>query len=162
MALQAINPATGQAVAAYDELSAEAVQGIIADTHQAYLRWRATSFPERLTLMRDAAEVLRGNAREYARLMAAEMGKPIRHGIAEVQKCAAGCDYYAQHAERFLAPEPVQTEARKSFVAFNPLGVVLAVMPWNFPRSEEHTSELQSRVDLVCRLLLEKKQLGVI
>src|SRR5438128_2113576 len=133
MALQAINPATGEAVAAYDELSAEAVQGIIADTHQAYLRWRATSFPERAALMRDAAEVLRGNAREYARLMAAEMGKPIRHGIAEVQKCAAGCDYYAEHAERFLAPEPVQTEARKSFVAFNPLGVVLAVMPWNFP-----------------------------
>src|SRR5438309_2433777 len=133
MALQAINPATGEAVAAYDELSAGAVQGIIADTHQAYLRWRATSFPERATLMRDAAEVLRGNAREYARLMAAEMGKPIRHGIAEVQKCAAGCDFYAEHAERFLAREPVTIEARKSFVTFNPLGVILAVMPWNFP-----------------------------
>jgi len=133
MALQAINPATGEAVAAYDELSAEAVQGIIADTHQAYPRWRATSFPERATLLRDAAAALRGNAREYAHLMAEEMGKPIRDGIAEAQKCAAGCDYYAENAERFLAPEPVQTQARKSFVAFNPLGVVLAVMPWNFP-----------------------------
>src|SRR2546425_863240 len=127
------NPTTGEAFATYEELSAEAVQGIIADTHQAYLRWRATSFRERATLMRNAAEVLRGNAREYAHLMAEEMGKPIRDGIAEAQKCAAGCDYYAENAERFLAPEPVQTQARKSFVAFNPLGVVLAVMPWNFP-----------------------------
>src|SRR2546421_1929813 len=65
--------------------------------------------------------------------MAEEMGKPIRDGIAEIQKCAGGCDYFAENAERFLAPEPVATEARKSFVAFNPLGVVLAVMPWNFP-----------------------------
>src|ERR1700726_4055720 len=83
--------------------------------------------------MRRAADVLRGNAREYARLMAEEMGKPIRDGIAEIQKCAGGCDYFAENAERFLAPEPVATEARKSYVAFNPLGVVLAVMPWNFP-----------------------------
>jgi len=109
MALQAINPTTGEAFATYEELSAEAVQGIIADTHQAYLRWRATSFRERATLMRNAAEVLRRNAREYAHLMAEEMGKPIRDGIAEAQKCAAGCDYYAENAERFLAPEPVQT-----------------------------------------------------
>src|SRR3989440_10063648 len=65
--------------------------------------------------------------------MAEEMGKPIRDGIAEIQKCAGGCDYFAENAERFLAPEPVATEARKSYVAFNPLGVVLAVMPWNFP-----------------------------
>src|SRR2546428_13251725 len=99
MALQAINPATGEALAAYEELSAEAAQGIIADTHQAYLRWRATSFRERATLMRNAAEVLRGNAREHAHLMAEEMGKTIRDGIAEAQKCAAGCDYYAGKAE---------------------------------------------------------------
>jgi succinate-semialdehyde dehydrogenase/glutarate-semialdehyde dehydrogenase len=66
-------------------------------------------------------------------MMAEEMGKPIGDGMAEAQKCAAGCDYYAENAERFLAPEPVQTEARKSFIAFNPLGVVLAIMLWNFP-----------------------------
>src|SRR5207244_12755578 len=114
MALQAINPATGEAVAAYDELSAEAVQGIIADTHQAYLRWRATSFPERATLMRDAAEVLRGNAREYARLMAAEMGKPIRHGIAEVRKSPAGSATNRDPPDRFWRPGPCTTEAGRA------------------------------------------------
>src|SRR5882672_11407658 len=133
MTWQTINPASGAVVASYEETSPEAVQAIIAGAHQAYLAWRSTSFRERAALMRRAAEVLRGNAREYARLMAEEMGKPIRDGIAEIQKCAVGCDYYAEHAERFLAPEPVVTEARKSHVAFNPLGVVLAVMPWNFP-----------------------------
>jgi succinate-semialdehyde dehydrogenase/glutarate-semialdehyde dehydrogenase len=133
MTLQTINPASGAVVASYEETSPEAVQAIIASAHQAYLGWRSTSFSERAALMHRAAVVLRGNAREYARLMAEEMGKPIRDGIAEIQKCAGGCDYYAENAERFLAPEPVVTEARKSYVAFNPLGVVLAVMPWNFP-----------------------------
>src|ERR1700704_3976269 len=133
MTWQTINPASGAVVASYEETSPEAVQAIIASAHQAYLEWRQTSFRQRAGLMRGAADVLRGNAREYARLMAEEMGKPIRDGIAEIQKCAGGCDYFAENAERFLAPEPVATEARKSYVAFNPLGVVLAVMPWNFP-----------------------------
>src|ERR1700730_7866410 len=133
MTWQTINPASGAVVASYEETSPDAVQAIIASAHQAYLEWRQTSFRERAALMRRAADVLRGNAREYARLMAEEMGKPIRDGIAEIQKCAGGCDYFAENAERFLAPEPVATEARKSYVAFNPLGVVLAVMPWNFP-----------------------------
>jgi len=133
MTWQTINPATGAVVASYEETSPEAVQAIIASAHQAHLEWRSTSFSQRAALMRRAAEVLRGNAREYARLMAEEMGKPIRDGVAEIQKCADGCDYFAENAERFLAPEPVTTEARKSYVAFNPLGVVLAVMPWNFP-----------------------------
>jgi succinate-semialdehyde dehydrogenase/glutarate-semialdehyde dehydrogenase len=83
--------------------------------------------------MRNAAQVLRANAHDYARLMAREMGKPIGDGVAEAQKCALACDYYAEHAARFLASEPVKTEARKSFTTFNPLGVVLAIMPWNFP-----------------------------
>src|SRR5256885_9939765 len=133
MTWQTINPASGAVVASYEETSPDAVQAIIASAHQAYLEWRQTSFRERAALMRRAADVLRGNAREYAHLMAVEMGKPIRDGIAEIQKCAGGCEYYAENAERFLAPEPVVAEARKSYVAFNPLGVVLAVMPWNFP-----------------------------
>jgi acyl-CoA reductase-like NAD-dependent aldehyde dehydrogenase len=124
-------PATGETAATYE--SAEAVKGTIASTHQACLGWRTTTFRERAEPMRRAAEILRGNAREYGRLMAEEMGEPIRDGIAEVQKCAVGSDHYAEHTERFLAPEPVKSEARKSFVAFNPLDVVLAVMPWNFP-----------------------------
>ncbi len=83
--------------------------------------------------MRKAAETLRKHAQNFGRLMAQEMGKPIRDGVAEVQKCALGCAFYADNAARFLAHEPVLTEARKSFIAFNPIGVVLAVMPWNFP-----------------------------
>jgi succinate-semialdehyde dehydrogenase/glutarate-semialdehyde dehydrogenase len=84
--------------------------------------------------MHQAATVLRENAEKYADLMAMEMGKPIRDGVAEVQKCAAACDYCADNAEHFLATEPIKTDARKSHVIFQPLGVVLAVMPWSTPR----------------------------
>jgi succinate-semialdehyde dehydrogenase/glutarate-semialdehyde dehydrogenase len=83
--------------------------------------------------MRNAAAVLEERAGAYARLMAEEMGKPVRDGRAEARKCAWVCEHYAENAERFLADEPVETDARASFVAFRPLGVVLAVMPWNFP-----------------------------
>jgi succinate-semialdehyde dehydrogenase/glutarate-semialdehyde dehydrogenase len=133
MSLQTINPATGETLGTYEEMTSDQVRGIIDKVHEAYLDWRLTSFRSRAALIRQAAQVLRSNAREYARLMAEEMGKPVRDGVAEVQKCAVGCDYYAENAERFLAPEVVKTEARKSFVAFRPLGTVLAVMPWNFP-----------------------------
>ena len=133
MAIQAINPTNGEPLAAYEEMSSREMQDVIAKAHKAYLGWRTTGFHERASVMGRAAEVLRRGAPNQARLMAEEMGKPIRDGLAEVQKCAAACDYYAENAERFLAPEPVRTEAQRSFVTFNPLGVVLAVMPWNFP-----------------------------
>jgi len=133
MTLQSINPVSGAIVASYEQTSSQATEVLIASTHQAYLAWRSTPFRERATLLRRAGGVLRENAPEYARLMAVEMGKPIRDGIAEIQKCAGACDFYAENSERFLMTEPVVTEARKSFIAFNPLGVVLAVMPWNFP-----------------------------
>jgi succinate-semialdehyde dehydrogenase/glutarate-semialdehyde dehydrogenase len=133
MALHAINPATGETLATYKEMPLDEVRNIIDKAHKAYLDWRRTSFRSRAALMRQAAQLLRSNAAEYAHLMAEEMGKPVRSGTAEVQKCALGCDYYAENAERFLGPEVVRTKARKSFVTFQPLGVVLAVMPWNFP-----------------------------
>src|SRR5580693_5801472 len=133
MAIKAINPVSGKVFASYDEMTPTVVSGIISDVHQAFLEWRHTSFAERATMMREAATILRGSAGEYARLMAQEMGKPVRDGVAEVEKCASGCDFYAENAARFLAREPILTEARNSFVTFNPLGVVLAVMPWNFP-----------------------------
>jgi succinate-semialdehyde dehydrogenase / glutarate-semialdehyde dehydrogenase len=133
MALHAINPATGETLAIYKEMPLDEVRNIIDKAHKAYLDWRRTSFRSRAALMRQAARVLRSNAAEYAHLMAEEMGKPMRAGAGEVQKCALGCDDYAENAERSLAPEVVKTEARKSFVTFQPLGVVLAVMPWNFP-----------------------------
>jgi succinate-semialdehyde dehydrogenase/glutarate-semialdehyde dehydrogenase len=106
---------------------------IIGEVNEAFLAWRRIPFPERATPMRRAAEILRAEASELAHLMAREMGKPVRDGVAEAQKCALTCDFYAENAARFLAREPIKTEAGNSFVAFNPLGVVLAVMPWNFP-----------------------------
>jgi len=133
VAIQAINPMDGAPLTAYEGMSSLESQDVIAKVHKTHLEWRGVGFPERASLMCRAAEVLRQGAPAYASLMAQEMGKPIRDGLAEVEKCAAGCEYYAGNAERFLAPEPVKTEAQKSFVTFNPLGVVLAVMPWNFP-----------------------------
>ncbi len=133
MTIRAINPATGEVVATHDEMTPAAVAGIIEDVHAVFLGWRRKSFADRAAPMRRAAAILRGNAGEYARLMAREMGKPVREGVAEAQKCASVCDFYAESAEGFLARETIATEARKSFITFNPLGVVLAVMPWNFP-----------------------------
>jgi succinate-semialdehyde dehydrogenase/glutarate-semialdehyde dehydrogenase len=133
MSLEAINPATGERIASYEEMSRDEVDAIVALTQQAFLGWRDTSFAERAQRLRATAQQLRAQADELARLMAHEMGKPLRDGVAEVQKCATCCEFYADNAEQLLAREPVKTEARSSFVTFNPLGIVLAVMPWNFP-----------------------------
>jgi succinate-semialdehyde dehydrogenase/glutarate-semialdehyde dehydrogenase len=133
MTIVSINPATGKTLAEYQEMPVEEVQEIIASTHDAFLNWRKTSFAQRAALMKQAASILRAKAPDYARLMTQEMGKPIRDGRAEVEKCAWVCDYYADNAELFLQPEPVTTDASKSFITYQPLGVVLAVMPWNFP-----------------------------
>jgi succinate-semialdehyde dehydrogenase/glutarate-semialdehyde dehydrogenase len=133
MTFQSINPTTGDVVATYDEMTPEMVHRIVGQAHETFLAWRRTSFPQRAGFMRKAADVLRANTRRFALLMAEEMGKPVRDGLAEVEKCALGCDFFAQYTADFLAPEPVATEARNSFVTFQPLGVVLAIMPWNFP-----------------------------
>ena len=133
MTIKAINPATGEAFASYQEMTDDGLRDAIGRAHDAFLAWRRTDFASRARLMQQAAKVLRDNSGKYAHLMAQEMGKPIRDGVAEIQKCAAACDYYADNAERFLAPESIKTEARQSFVIFQPLGVILAVMPWNFP-----------------------------
>lgn len=133
MTIVSINPATGDPIQTYDEMTAADVAGAITDAHQAWLRWRAVSFAERATLMRAAAARLRQRKVELARLMAVEMGKPLAQGVAEAEKCAWVCDYYAEHAEAHLAPDVIPTDAAKSYVVFEPLGVVLAIMPWNFP-----------------------------
>ena len=133
MAIHSINPATGETIARYEEMPPPAVDAAIDAAHDAFLDWRTRRFEDRAERMRLAAELLKERARDYARLMADEMGKPVRDGIAEAEKCAAGCQYYAEHAARFLANAVVETEDRRSFVAFRPLGVILAVMPWNFP-----------------------------
>ena len=133
MTIEAINPATGELVAKYDPMSGTTIARIVGDVHSAFLKWRRASFAERARPMRNVAAILRDEAGALARLMAQEMGKPVKDGRAEVEKCAWVCDFYAEQAAQFLRPEVVETEASRSFVTFQPLGVVLAVMPWNFP-----------------------------
>ena len=133
MTLESLNPATGETIATYDEMTPGEVSEILGRAHRAFLDWRRTSFEERAELMKAATGLLRDGAGEYAELMAREMGKPVAGGRAEAEKCAWVCDYYAENAAAFLAPEPIASDATKSFVAFEPLGTVLAVMPWNFP-----------------------------
>src|SRR3989440_2579909 len=133
MALHAVNPATDETIQTYDEMTPVEVGHIITQAHQTFQDWKQTPFAERARVMQRAAHILRENAHAYAVLMAQEMGKPIRDGRAEAEKCAWVCEYYAEQAEAFLQPEIIPTDASKSFVTFQPLGVVLAVMPWNFP-----------------------------
>jgi len=133
MSLDVINPANGELVASYAEYRGDQVDGIIEDVHAAFRSWRRRSFDERGVPMRRAAELLRQRTQDLARLMAVEMGKPIRDGLSEVEKCAWVCEYYADNAESQLSPITVATDAERSYVAFQPLGVVFAVMPWNFP-----------------------------
>jgi succinate-semialdehyde dehydrogenase/glutarate-semialdehyde dehydrogenase len=131
--METINPATGERVREYAEAGAAEVGGILARADAAFHAWRSVPFSERATRVRRAGALLRERKDTYARLMAVEMGKPVAQGRGEAEKCAWVCEYYADHAEAFLSPEPVDTDATRSFVAFEPLGVVLAVMPWNFP-----------------------------
>jgi len=131
--MKAINPATGELIRDYPEPSTEEVQKQIERTHEAFLSWKGTPFRHRSELVARAGAVLRENCEECACLMTSEMGKPIVEARAEVEKCAWVCDFYAEKAESFLAPEFVETTASRSFVTYQPLGVVLAIMPWNFP-----------------------------
>ncbi|ADI13279.1 NAD-dependent succinate-semialdehyde dehydrogenase [Truepera radiovictrix] len=133
MALVSTNPATGETLAHYPVMSAAEVQEAIAEAHAAFEVWRTWPVRRRAEPMRRAALLLRDEVAAQARLISEEMGKPIKQARAEVEKCAWVCDYYAEHAEALLAPQRVQTDAYKSFVSYRPLGVVLAVMPWNFP-----------------------------
>jgi succinate-semialdehyde dehydrogenase/glutarate-semialdehyde dehydrogenase len=133
MSLSSINPSTGELVRSYDAMTHDEVDRRIAEADRAWHSWRACPFAERAFHVNRAASVLRGRANELARLMALEMGKPISQGLAEVEKCAWVCEYYAEQAKAQLADMPIATNAKRSFVAFEPLGVVLAIMPWNFP-----------------------------
>ena len=133
MTIQSINPATEAVIATFAEHTPEWTEQAIAEVDAAFRRWRETSFADRAALVRRAGAILRERAARYAGLMTAEMGKPITQAEAEVEKCAWNCDFYADNAEDMLADEPVPTNARASYVAFEPLGPILAVMPWNFP-----------------------------
>lgn len=131
--MKSINPATGLLLKEYPEHAPEDVKAIIAKCHQTWLSWKETTFAYRAELMKNVAKTLRGNKEEYARLMTAEMGKLLRESLSEIEKCAWVCDYYAENAAEILKDEVIATDASRSFVTFQPVGVVLAVMPWNFP-----------------------------
>lgn len=133
MTIDSIDPATGETIARHQPMDAAAVGQAVDAAHRAFLDWRRTPFAERSACLRRAAARLRAGRDEYAALMAREMGKPVAAGRAEADKCAWVCEHYAEHAEALLADREVATEARRSFVTHQPLGVVLAVMPWNFP-----------------------------
>ena len=133
MAMLSINPATEELLASFEEFSPEQLDEALDRAAAAFQDWRRSWFAERRGLMAKAASYLRERKETLAGLITAEMGKPIVEAEAEIEKCAWNCDFYAQNAERFLAPQPISSSAKESFVAFEPQGPVLAIMPWNFP-----------------------------
>ncbi|MFY9911670.1 MAG: aldehyde dehydrogenase family protein, partial [Candidatus Sulfotelmatobacter sp.] len=133
MAIASINPATGELVKSFRALTAAEVEQKLQLAVTTFEAERNTPFPERARRMNCAAEILERDKEKFAHLMTLEMGKPYKAAISEAVKCATGCRYYAQNAERFLADEIIDTGAQKSFVRYRPIGPILAVMPWNFP-----------------------------
>jgi len=131
--MQSVNPSTGELIRTYQEHSEAEVRVRLEAAQAAYLDWRRRPLAERCAVVARAAELLRAEAGDHARLMTEEMGKPISEALVEVEKCAWVCEYYAMEAARYLAPKEVVTDARRSFVRFDPIGPVLGIMPWNFP-----------------------------
>ena len=133
MPIQTINPATGEVLETFDALTPAQIEEKLAKADAAFRAHRKTSWDQRRQWMTRAAEILEGEKRELGRLMTTEMGKTLKAAVAEAEKCAWACRYYVENAERFMADEPVETSAARSLVRYQPLGPVLAVMPWNFP-----------------------------
>ena len=132
MTLRSVNPATGDSLQSFVEMTEYEVNAIVESVHGAYRVWRETSFSFRAKRMKEVAHLLRDGKEEFGTLMTEEMGKPINQSKAEAEKCAWVCEYYADNAEKFLANKDIATEATNSFVSYQPIGIVLAVMPWNF------------------------------
>lgn len=133
MSFTAIDPTNGEVLSSYPDTSADEVDRILSAAHAAHLAWRDTPMSERIERLRTLGALLRERKEEYGLLMTTEMGKPLGQAVAEVEKCAWVCDYYAENAQAFLSPVHVQTDASKSYYAPKPLGVILGIMPWNFP-----------------------------
>ncbi|WP_298526109.1 NAD-dependent succinate-semialdehyde dehydrogenase [uncultured Christiangramia sp.] len=131
--IESKNPYTGESIEKFEELSKEQIDEVLDNAQQRYKLWRKTTMSERAEFMNNAAEELKANKEEYARDITLEMGKPISQSISEIEKCAWVCEYYAKHAEEHLADRLIDTDAQNSYVSYEPIGVVLAVMPWNYP-----------------------------
>jgi acyl-CoA reductase-like NAD-dependent aldehyde dehydrogenase len=131
--IETVNPATGKPIAKYHNMSIDEINDKVTNARTALKSWKSLDIGERCSLTRKLGRVMRKNKDEYSRTITEEMGKPIRQATAEVEKCAWLCDYYSETAESFLRDELIPTEFRKSFVSFEPLGVIAGIMPWNFP-----------------------------
>jgi succinate-semialdehyde dehydrogenase/glutarate-semialdehyde dehydrogenase len=133
MSIATVNPATGETIETFQSLTDAEIEARLALAQETFLQYRRTSFGERSQGLLEAANILEQEKERFGKLMTLEMGKPIKASIAEVEKCAMVCRFYAEHASEFLADVPASTDASTSFIRYQPLGIILAVMPWNFP-----------------------------
>jgi acyl-CoA reductase-like NAD-dependent aldehyde dehydrogenase len=131
--IETVNPATGKPISQYHNMTVDEINDKVKNARTALMSWKSLDIAERCSLARKLGRVMRKNKDEYSRTITEEMGKPIRQATAEIEKCAWLCDYYSETAESFLRDELIPTEFRKSFVSFEPLGVIAGIMPWNFP-----------------------------
>src|SRR5262245_12336414 len=133
MSIASINPATGEKLKEFNSFDDAEIEKRLSRAEAAFRNYRRTSFSERAELLHAASELLFQEKQTFAEIITLEMGKLFRDSLAEIEKCARGCRYYAENGARFLEEEPAQTDAAESYVEYQPLGPVLAVMPWNFP-----------------------------
>lgn len=131
--MKSINPYTNELLFEHHEDSAEKIHQVIEKSHQAFLSWRKTGFEERAKKIMKVAQFIEKEKNEFAKVMTLEMGKPISQSIAEIEKCAWVCEYYVENAEKFLEPKSIETDAQKSYIRYDALGVILGIMPWNYP-----------------------------
>ena len=133
MPIATINPATGRTLKTFEALSDAQIDRKLGTAAEAFSKYRRSSFAERAKLMQRAAEILEGKKETFGRMMTTEMGKTFKSAVEEAVKCAWVCRYYAENGAKFLADEVIETPAKRSYVRYQPLGVVFAVMPWNYP-----------------------------
>ncbi|MDR8393542.1 NAD-dependent succinate-semialdehyde dehydrogenase [Aliifodinibius sp. S!AR15-10] len=131
--MKTVNPTTGETIKEYEQMDDAEITGIIHKANAAQQDWAVLSYNERAKYLAKAAKILRDRSDEFAELMATEMGKPLPQGVSESEKCGWVCEYYAEHGQQFLENEQIETDASSSYITYNPLGTVLAIMPWNFP-----------------------------
>jgi succinate-semialdehyde dehydrogenase/glutarate-semialdehyde dehydrogenase len=133
MSIQTVNPATGELIETYHQMSSFEVKKIIEQVHATQINWCSSAFVQRKTQLLKLRDLLKARHEEFSQIITTEMGKPITSSRAEVDKCILLCDYYAEHAEQYLSPREIKTDYQKSYVSYEPIGIVLAIMPWNFP-----------------------------
>ncbi|MFA6106478.1 MAG: NAD-dependent succinate-semialdehyde dehydrogenase [Patescibacteria group bacterium] len=133
MKMTSINPFTEEINAEFENYSGREIETIVTESRKEFVRWKLTTQGQRVAIIKNIGRLLIKNKNHFSALITKEMGKPIKESAAEIEKCALVCDYYGDNAEKFLQPEIIPTEAKKSYASFEPLGVILAIMPWNFP-----------------------------